>query len=122
MAGKYTDITELTAPSSAAPGSKVSITVKVFNKTDKFYIAVTGGYNGAGFSFSPDYVMSVYGSTYTFTGSFTMPATKVRVLINSWVWDGTKWIVDDYMYKDIAVTAIAEPSFRNFKVLDYSKA
>jgi len=49
-----------------------------------------------------------------------MPSNSVRVTAWSWYWDGSKWVQDDLMTKDIAL-AVSTPQVSEFQILDFSK-
>ena len=102
--GAYTDIVSVIAPAEAAYGDWVSVEVRVKNLADYgIYIAVTGRHNGVDISFSPEYATVDPGATYSFTSSFRMPDSDIRLDVWSFFWTGTEWYQDDYDYVDIAL-------------------
>jgi hypothetical protein len=44
----------------------------------------------------------------------------VRVTVWSWYWDGSTWVSDDQMTKDIALAALT-PQISEFKIADFYK-
>jgi subtilase family serine protease len=120
--GSYTEIVGITTPSEAAAGDTVSLEVTVKNIwTSPFYIAVTGRYDGGDIAFNPDYANVGAGQTYSFTSSFTMPNSDVRLDVWSFYWTGTEWYQDDHDYVNIALAAAPSPEFRGFGVNEYIK-
>ena len=115
------DITRIDAPSSVAAGEQVIVdaSVKNISGSDQ-YIAVTAIYNSTSFPFQFDYLLVSPGQTVIFRGLFPMPSENVRVTAWSWSWDGSQWVQDDQMTKDIAL-AISTPQVSEFKILDFSK-
>jgi hypothetical protein len=49
-----------------------------------------------------------------------MPSKNVKVTAWSWHWDGSQWVQDDLMTKDIAV-AVLTPQVSQFQIADFSK-
>lgn len=117
------DIVGISAPSTATPGQKVTITVMVKNTGSSNYsISVTGYYDGVDVSFSPDSAIVGPGATYSFTCSFTMPNKDIMFQVWSWHWTGTLWYPDDTEYFNIALAAVVPtPEFSGFAISDYSK-
>ncbi|MEK7777828.1 MAG: hypothetical protein AAB303_04310 [Chloroflexota bacterium] len=115
------DIIKIDAPSSIAAGEQVIVDVSVKNTsgTDQ-YIAVTAVYDSTSFPFQFDYLLVSPGQTVTFRGVFTMPSINIRVTAWSWYWDGSQWVQDDLMTKDIAL-AVSSPQVSEFQILDFSK-
>ena len=110
MAGTYTDIVEIVAPSSAEAGELVTVEARVRNLyTVPIYIAVTGSYNGVDIPFSPEYASVGPGATYSFSRSFPMPNHDIRLHVGSYFWSEPEWYVDDYAYVDIALAEVVEP-------------
>ncbi len=117
----YADIIKIDAPSSAPAGEQVIVDVSVKNISgDDQYIAVTAVYDSTSFPFQFDYLLVSPGQTVIFRGWFTMPPTNVRVTAWSWSWDGSKWVQDDQMTKDITM-AVLTPQVSEFQILDFSK-
>jgi hypothetical protein len=115
------DIIKIDAPSSVAAGEQVIVDVSVKNiSSSDQYVAVTAVYNSTSFPFQFDYLLVSPGQTVVFRGVFTMPSENVRVTAWSWSWDGSQWVQDDQMTKDIAV-AVSTPQVSEFQILDFSK-
>ena len=115
------DIIAIASPSSAPAGEQVVVDVTVTNISGSDqYIAVTALYNSASFPFQFDYLLLSPGQTVTFRGWFSMPSENVRVTAWSWSWDGSNWINDDQITKDIAL-AVLTPQVSEFQILDFSK-
>ncbi len=115
------DITKIDAPSSAPAGEQVTVDVSVKNiSVSDQYIAVTAVYDSTSFPFQFDYLLVSPGQTVVFRGVFTMSSNSVRVTAWSWYWDGSKWVQDDLMTRDIAVSVL-NPQVSDFQILDFSK-
>jgi len=115
------DIIKIDAPSSVAAGEQVIVDVSVKNiSSSDQYIAVTAVYNSTSFPFQFDYLLVSPGQMVIFRGVFTMPSENVRVTAWSWSWDGSQWVQDDQMTKDIVV-AVSTPQVSEFQILDFSK-
>jgi plastocyanin len=115
------DIIAIAAPSSVSAGEQVTVDVSVKNvSSSDQYIAVTAVYNSTSFPFQFDYLLVSPGQTVTFRGVFTMPSENVRVTAWSWYWDGSSWVQDDQITKDIAL-AVSTPQVSEFQILDFSK-
>jgi len=115
------DITKIDAPSSAPAGEQVVVDVSVKNiSVSDQYIAVTGVFDSTTIPFQFDYLLLSPGQTAVFRGVFTMPSNNVRVTAWSWSWDGSQWVQDDTMTKDIAL-AVSTPQVSEFQILDFSK-
>ena len=117
----YADIIKMDAPASAAVGDTVIIDVSVKNiSSNNWNIAVTAGYESTSLSFQFDYLLVLPGETVVFRGWFTMPSKNVKVTAWSWYWDGSQWVQDDLITKDIAVTVLT-PQVSEFKIADFYK-
>ena len=115
------DIIKIDAPSSVAAGEQVVVDVSVKNvSVSDQYIAVTAVYDSTSFPFQFDYLLVSPGQTVIFSGLFTMPSKNVRVTVWSFYWDGSDWIQDDQMTKDIALVTLT-PQVSEFQILDFSK-
>jgi hypothetical protein len=115
------DIIKIDAPSSVAAGEQVVVDVSVKNvSVSDQYIAVTAVYDSTSFPFQFDYLLVSPGQTVIFRGLFTMPSKNVRVTVWSFYWDGSNWVQDDQMTKDIAL-AVSTPQVSEFQILDFSK-
>ena len=117
----YADIIEIDAPSSASAGEQVIVDVSVKNLggSDQ-YLAVTGVFDSTSIPFQFDYLLLSPQQTVIFRGSFTMPSNNVRVTAWSWYWDGSKWVQDDQMTKDIALVTLT-PQVSEFIIADFNK-
>ena len=115
------DIIAIAAPSSAPAGEQVIVDVSVKNiSVSDQYIAVTAVYDSTSFPFQFDYLLVSPGQTVIFRGLFTMLSKNVGITAWSWSWDGSKWVQDDQMTKDIALVTLT-PQVSEFKILDFSK-
>ena len=115
------DIIAIAAPSTSSAGEQVVVDVSVKNISGSDqYIAITAVYNSTSFPFQFDYLLVSPGQTVVFRGVFTMPSENVRVTAWSWSWDGSSWVQDDQMTKDIAL-AVSTPQVSEFQILDFSK-
>jgi hypothetical protein len=115
------DIITIDAPSSAPAGEQVIVDVSVKNISGyDQYLAVTAVYDSTSFPFQFDYLLVSPGQTVIFRGWFTMPSKNVRVTAWSWSWDGSQWVQDDQMTKDIAV-AVLTSQVSEFRIADFYK-
>jgi len=111
---QYADIIEIVAPSQAAQGSRVDITVKIKNiYSAAIGIKVVGvpEYEGLPsglyiqFPVQSDNVNA--GVTYSFGGYFIMPDKKVTIHIYSyWYGADNLWHLDDEMTKAVTLTEV----------------
>ena len=118
---KYADIIKIEAPTSASDGVTVIVDVSVKNigSSDQ-HLAVTAVFDSTSFPFQFDYLLVSPGQTVIFRGWFTMPSKNVRVTAWSWYWDGSDWVQDDQVTKDITVAAtVAE--FANAAITKYER-
>lgn len=112
--GKYTDITQIIAPSSAAPGETVPVTVKVKNIDDYWdhvikLIVVFYDIYGEMDSFISEVVIIRSLETHTFSGSFTMPNCDTTIDAFTYYPIGKEWIFDDRKSKNISLAEVPEP-------------
>ena len=115
------DIIRIDAPSSSPAGDQVTVDVSVKNISGSDqYVAVTGAFDSTTISFQFDYLLLSPGQTVIFRGVFTMPSMNVRVTAWSWFWDGSTWVYDDQMTKDITL-AVSTPQISEFQISDFSK-
>jgi len=115
------DIIKVDAPSSAAAGDQVIVDVSVKNISGSDqYIAVTGAFDSTSIPFQFDYLLVSPQQTVIFRGWFTMPTKNIRVTVWGWYWDGSKWVYDDQMTKDISLAALT-PQISEFKIADFYK-
>jgi hypothetical protein len=111
---QYADIVEIVAPSQAASGSQVDITVKIKNiYSAAIGIKVVGvpEYEGLPsglyIQFPVPSVNVDAGVTYSFSGYFTMPDKKVTIHIYSyWYGADNLWNLDDEMTKTVNLTEV----------------
>ena len=120
--GAYTQITGIVAPSSAAPGSRVDITVKIKNIYSSTIGIMVGGSLDYGVTPWPSITFPTYsanvdaGQTYSFSGYFTMPDKKVTIHAYSYWYGDDGWHYDEEMTKNMSVSevvydfAIGQPS------------
>ncbi|GAI60739.1 unnamed protein product [marine sediment metagenome] len=96
MAGAYTDIVDIAAPSSAVAGETVPVTIKIKNIwTSSFRIYAVGVLDSYDrFIDWLDYGVPA-GSTHSFSGSFIMPDMDVTIHAYSFYEDE-----DGYMHLD----------------------
>lgn len=125
MAGTYTEIVKIVAPSEAVAGQTVDIEVEIKNT----YSATIGIMIGGALDYGetpwptidfPDNSANVAaGATHTFHGSFTMPDSDVTIHAYSYYYgsDGY-WHFDDEETKDVSVTELV-PEFSRFEIADY---
>lgn len=121
-AGTYTDIVGVDAPSSAAPGTVVSITVRIKNTYSSIIGIMVGGALEYGVSprptiSFPDSIKNVdAGATESFLGSFVMPNKDVVIHAYSYYYgsDGL-WYFDDELTIKVSV-GIEQPVFSNLSV------
>ena len=121
MAGYYTDIVDIVAPSSAAAGETVLVTVSVENIWDyQFAMYIEALYDSELFyeSSGDDWIYP--GETLSFPCSFVMPDKDVTITVRSYYQDEDGyWHKDDEATKDVSLAAVPEPSFRGFGVREY---
>ena len=120
-AGAYTDIVGIDAPSSAAPGAVVSITVRVKNTYSSLIGIMVGGALEYGVSpwptiNFPDPTKNVNaGATESFLGNFVMPNKDVIIHAYSYYYTTEGWYFDDE--RTIKVTVgVEQPVFSNLSV------
>jgi hypothetical protein len=112
---QYADIIEIVAPSQAAPGSRVDITVRVKNLySAPIGIMVAGVPEYPGLP-GGVYIDGLYpqqavanvnaGATYSFSGYFNMPNSQVTIHIYSyWYGADNAWHLDDEMTRSVSLT------------------
>ena len=124
---QYAQIIEIVAPSEAAPGSRVDITVKIKNLYSAAIGVMVGGALEYGVSpwpsidFPVDSANVGAGATYSFSGYFYMPDKRVTVHAYSY-WYGADgyWHFDDEMTKIVNLAALT-PQVSEFKIADFTK-
>jgi len=119
--GAYTDIVEIDAPSSAAAGERVPVTIKIKNTWDyNLLIAADAIYDAIPFLHIEYWVSP--GETHSFSGSFTMPDTGVTIHASSSYWlFGDVWELDDEAEKDVSLAEVFEGTISK-KELEYDEA
>ena len=118
---QYADIIKIEAPSSALTGEQIIIDVSVKNiSSSDRYLAITGVFDSTSIPFQFDYLLVAPGQTVIFRGWFAMPSKNVKVTTWSWYWDGSQWIQDDEITRDITVV-ILTPQVSEFKIADFYK-
>lgn len=103
--GAYTEVTEIVAPSSAAAGSTVSVTIRIKNLwTASVHVAAVGIYDTEKRFIDWLKYWIPAGATHSFSGSFVMPNKKVTIHAYSIYWgaDGY-WHIDDEKTKDVSL-------------------
>lgn len=126
MAGTYTEIVEIVAPSSAVAGDLVFIEAKVKNKYSATIGILVAGALEYGVSpwpsieFAGDQANVEAGAVQSFSGYFYMPSSDTTIHIYSYYYgtDGT-WHFDDEKTKKITVAELV-PEVSQFKIADYS--
>ena len=124
---QYADVIEIVAPSQAAPGSRVDITVRVKNLySAPIGIMVAGALEYGvspwpGINFPENSANVDGGATYSFSGSFVMPDKGVTIHAYSY-WYGADgyWHFDDEMTKVVNLAALT-PQVSEFKIADFYK-
>jgi len=124
---QYADIIEIIAPSQAAPGDRVDITVRIKNTYSAAIGIMVGGaleYGVSpwpGISFPESSTNVNGGATYSFNGYFYMPDKAVTIHAYSY-WYGSDgyWYFDDEMTKGVNLATLT-PQVSDFRILDFSK-
>ncbi|MDD4987214.1 MAG: hypothetical protein PHQ43_15865 [Dehalococcoidales bacterium] len=124
---QYADIIEIVAPSQAASGSRVDITVKVKNLYSAPIGIMVGGALEYGVSpwpgiiFPSDSANVDGGVTYSFSGYFYMPDKTVTIHAYSY-WYGADgyWYFDDEFTKVIKLASLT-PQVSEFKIADFTR-
>ena len=125
---QYADIIEIVAPSQAAAGNLVDITVRIKNTYSGVISIMVGGALEYGVSpwtgidFPESWANVEGGATRSFSGSFVMPNKKVTIHAYSY-WYGSDgyWYFDDELTKTVDVAAAPQPSISEFRIVDYVK-
>ena len=111
---QYADIIEIVAPSQAASGSQVDITVKIkniYSATIGIKVVGVPEYEGLPSGLYIQFPVSSVnvdaGETYSFSGHFTMPDKKVTIHIYSyWYGADNLWHLDDEMTRAVNLTEV----------------
>lgn len=109
MAGIYTQIVDIIAPSSAIAGETVPVTIKVKNTwIDYVHVWAFGIWDSEG-QFIQEKYLILAGSTRSFSGSFVMPNRAVTIHAYTW-YEGADgyWYPDDEAAKDVSLAAPPE--------------
>ncbi len=110
MAGTYTDIVDIVAPSSARAGESVWVTIKIRNKySASVHIYAIGVLDSEDLFIDwLDYWIPA-GATHSFSGSFTMPNRDVTIHAYSYYEAADGYVYrDDEAAKDVSLTAPPE--------------
>ena len=103
MAGTYTEIFEIIAPSSASSGERVEVEASVENSYDeRITVACAGKIDNTEIKPTTESLALDPWTYYPFRFFFTMPGEDIRVHIWSYYWTGSEWYQDDYKYVDIS--------------------
>jgi len=124
---QYADIIEISAPSQAAPGDRVDITVRIKNTYSAAIGIMVGGaleYGVSpwpGISFPENSANVNGGVTYSFNGNFYMPDSRVTIHAYSY-WYGADgyWYFDDEMTKVVNLATLT-PQVSDFRIADFSR-
>jgi hypothetical protein len=124
---QYADVIEIVAPSQAAPGDLVNITVRIKNLYSAPIGIMVGGaleYGVSpwpGITFPSNSANVDGGATYSFNGYFYMPDKAVTIHAYSY-WYGADgyWYFDDEMTKVVNLAALT-PQVSEFKIADFYK-
>lgn len=123
MAGTYTDIVEIVAPSSARVGETVPVTIEIRNKySASLHVAAIGLFDSeVHFIDWPDYWIPA-GESHSFSGSFIMPDRGVTVHAYSYyeAADGS-WYFDDEAGKDVSLAEVFAGTIAR-KELEYDES
>lgn len=120
--GVYTKITDIVAPSNAAQGSRVDVTVKVKNIDTTFYhwVACVAIYDGSAHFIDEDVFLGP-GKTHSFSGRFTMPNKAITITAYSYYDYYGEWIPDDEASKAVALAEVFKGKISK-KELEYDEA
>lgn len=123
MAGTYTDIVDIVAPSSAVAGEAVPVTIKIKNIwTDYVYVAAIGIWDSEErfIDWLKEWIPA--GATRSFSGSFIMPNRGVTIHAYTYFQAGDgNWYSDDEAEKDVALAEVFEGTISR-KELEYDGA
>ena len=125
---QYADIIEIVAPAEAQSGSRVDITVKIKNAHSAAIGIMVGGALEYGVSPWPGIVFPESsanvnaGTTYSFSGYFTMPDRKVTIHAYSY-WYGADgaWHFDDEMTKVVNLAEVVASQFGSIEIVSYER-
>jgi len=107
-AGTYTDIVSIDAPSSAASGETVQVTVKIKNTYSAAIGVACVGVRDTTDRFIDWLSYNIpAGSTHSFTGSFIMPSKSCTIHVYSyWYGADSVWHSDDEDSKNVSLAAV----------------
>ena len=108
MAGTYSEIVEIVAPSSAVAGESVPVTIKIKNIwTGYLHVYAVGVWDSEErFIDWLDYWIPS-GSTHSFSGSFVMPARNVTIHAYSYYEDADGYLrFDDEAEKPVSLEEV----------------
>lgn len=125
---QYADIIEIAAPSQAATGNRVDITVRIKNTYSSPIGIMVGGALEYGTSPWPDITFPSpsanvdAGVTHSFSGYFTMPDKKVTIHAYSYFYGGDgSWHFDDEMTRAINLSQEVESQFGSIEIVSYAR-
>jgi len=105
----------------ASPGESVVVSVRLKNLGGQgLYLSVSGVWDSSQLVFSPSSAWAEYLQTAYFLSGFTMPNKDVKVTAYGWWLNGSQWVNDTWLDKDLLLQASA-PEFSNFLVTQYQK-
>jgi hypothetical protein len=111
----YTEITEVSAPSEAAVGQTVPVTIAIKNNhSASLHIAAVGLYADVTFINWLKYWISSGGS-HSFSGSFIMPDHAVTIYAYSYYESGGYWNLDTYTPKNVSL-GVLQAAFSGFDI------
>lgn len=110
MAGTYTDIVDIVAPSSAIAGETVPVTIRIRNKySASVHVTAIGIYNTVERFIDWLKYWIPAGQTHSFSGSFVMPARNVTIHAYSlYEAEDGSFYLDDEDEKDVSLAAPPE--------------
>ena len=125
---QYAQIVEIVAPSQAAPGDQVNITVRIKNLYSGTISIMVGGALEYGVSpwpgidFPANWANVDAGATYSFSGSFIMPNSAVTIHAYSyWYGSDGSWYYDDQLTKSVGLANVSQPTVSEFRIADFVK-
>jgi hypothetical protein len=105
----------------ASPGEAVVVSVRLKNLGGQgLYIAASGAWDSSQLSFTPSEAWAEYLQTIYFLSGFTMPNKDVKVTAYGWWLNGSQWVSDSWLEKDLLLSAAA-PEFSDFRIAQYQK-
>jgi len=109
VAGTYTNIVGIDAPSSAVAGETVPVTIRIRNKySASVHVSAIGVWDSEErFIDWLDYWIPA-GATHSFSGSFIMPHRDVTIHAYSYYWTAEGWSFDDEEQRDVSLAEVLE--------------